>query len=106
MLVGTLFGTGGPLYVMYLTLRGLGKMDFRASFAIYFLVDGTLRLAGYGWVGYFGADALWKIASALPFAAIGLFAGGRIYSTLSPVTFKRIISVLLLGSGTALLLKY
>ncbi len=32
-LVGTLFGTGGPFYMIYLTIRGLEKRSLRASFA-------------------------------------------------------------------------
>ena len=35
-LVGTLFGTGGPFYVMYLKLRDLDKSVFRATFATNF----------------------------------------------------------------------
>ena len=31
--VGTLFGTGGPFYVIYLNLRKLDKTSFRATFA-------------------------------------------------------------------------
>jgi uncharacterized membrane protein YfcA len=39
-------------------------------------------------------------------AAAGLFAGGRLQTNLSQRTFVRIISILLLGGGIALLLKY
>ncbi|HEX5531424.1 MAG TPA: sulfite exporter TauE/SafE family protein, partial [Methylomirabilota bacterium] len=35
-LVGTLFGTGGPFYVIYLNLRGLDRSVFRATFAMNF----------------------------------------------------------------------
>src|SRR5258708_7697630 len=44
-LVGTLFGTGGPFYVIYLNLRGLERLAFRATFALNFLIDGRGRLA-------------------------------------------------------------
>src|SRR5260370_669757 len=44
-LVGTLFGTGGPFYVIYLNLRGLERLAFRATFAMNFLIDGGERLA-------------------------------------------------------------
>src|SRR5260370_3718492 len=44
-LVGTLFGTGGPFYVIYLNLRGLDRLAFRATFAMNFLIDGGVRLA-------------------------------------------------------------
>jgi len=104
-LVGTLFGTGGPFYVMYLSMRGLDKNALRASFAAWFVVDGTMRLGGYAAFGFLGAEALGKALLALPFAAGGLFVGGRIHTTLSQDAFRRIISVLLLVSGCGLLLK-
>lgn len=44
-LLGALFGTGGPLYVIYLGLRELGKGAFRATFALNFLFGGAIRLA-------------------------------------------------------------
>ena len=46
-LVGTLFGTGGPFYVIYLNLRGLDRSVFRATFAMNFLIDGGVRLAAF-----------------------------------------------------------
>ncbi|MCP5156582.1 MAG: sulfite exporter TauE/SafE family protein [Ectothiorhodospiraceae bacterium] len=104
-LVGTLFGTGGPFYVIYLTLRGLDRVAFRASFATWFLVDGSIRLVGYLTFGMFDREALVLTGAALPIALAALWVGGRLQTGMSPTTFKRLISVLLLGSGTALLLK-
>jgi len=104
-LVGTLFGTGGPFYVIYLSMRGLEKEALRASFATWFLVDGSLRLGGYAAFGFLGRDTVAAIAAALPFAALGLLVGGRIHTGLSQGVFRRVISVLLLFSGVALLLK-
>jgi len=37
-LVGTLFGTGGPFYVLYLKFRGLEKARFRATIATVFMI--------------------------------------------------------------------
>ncbi|MEM7250748.1 MAG: sulfite exporter TauE/SafE family protein [Pseudomonadota bacterium] len=104
-LMGTLFGTGGPFYVIYLTVRGLEKTVFRASFATYFAIDGTARIIGYGLLGFLSAQ-MWELfALALPVALVGLLVGGRMHVSISQVSFKRLISALLLASGTALLLK-
>ena len=105
-LVGTVFGTGGPFYIIYLGLRGLDKSALRATFAVNFLIDGSIRLTGYAAFGFFDRTALTYIALALPVAMAALFIGGRIHSTLSPRTFARTISALLLASGIALLFKY
>ena len=103
--VGTLFGTGGPFYVIYLNLRHLDKGAFRATFATIFLIDGALRLVGYAVKGFYTMEMLAYLAMAVPVAGLGLFFGGRIHTALGRDVFVRLISVLLLGSGTALLMK-
>ncbi len=103
--VGTLFGTGGPFYVIYLNLRKLEKTEFRATFAAIFLIDGAMRLAGYAIKGFYNLETFVYILAALPVCGAGLFIGGKIHTALSRDAFVRIISVLLLGSGTALIYK-
>ncbi|ETW93561.1 MAG: hypothetical protein ETSY2_51230, partial [Candidatus Entotheonella gemina] len=104
--IGTLFGTGGPLYVMYFNLRQIEKSGFRATFASNFLIDGGIRLAAYATAGLLHGAMLLSMLAALPVVGAGLYVGGRIHTGFSQETFKRFISVLLLCSGIALLLKY
>lgn len=104
-LVGTLFGIGGPFYVMYFKARQLGKEAFRATFAAIFLIDGAGRLLGYFGSGLFTPAFLYVLALAVPVMAGALYLGGRIHTNLSPLAFQRGISVLLIGSGAALLAK-
>lgn len=102
-LVGTLFGTGGPFYMIYLTIRGLEKRPLRASFAVYFLVDGSIRLVGFLLVGMLGANLLVTLLQWLPAAALGLLIGGRIHTDIPATVFKYLISLLLVFSGYRLL---
>ena len=102
-LVGTLFGTGGPFYVMYLKLRDLDKSVFRATFAT-FLIDGAIRLGSYAVIGLFRGKVLAYLLAALPMVAAGLYLWG-LQMGWSQNAFVRFISLLLLGSGMALLLK-
>jgi len=104
-LVGTLFGTGGPFYVMYLKLRDLDKSVLRATFAINFLIDGAIRLLSYACLGLLRWQLLLYLLAALPIVGIGLYLGGRLHTGFSPNAFVRFISFLLLGSGMALLFK-
>ena len=104
-MVGTLFGTGGPFYVAYFQLWGPGKAAFRATAATAFLIEGTTRVTGYLAAGFFTRDTLWMFALALPLTALGLYAGHHVHTSVSEGTFRRLIGVLLLGSGLALLLK-
>ncbi len=103
-LVGTLFGTGGPFYVIYLQLRGLGKTAFRATIATIFMLDGAARIVGYGLSGFYSMDTMILVAVSLPVMAIAMVVGGHIHTTISPESFKRAIGLVLLGSGAALLL--
>ena len=103
--VGTLFGTGGPFYVIYLQLRGLQKLEFRATFSAIFLLDGFGRLTGYLAGGFFPVETLLLAAASLPVMIIGMYIGGHTHTNISQVTFQRAISALLIVSGTALLFK-
>lgn len=104
-LIGTLFGTGGPFYVIYLKLRGLEKTNFRATFATIFLLDGAARLCGYLFNGYFNLATMLMVGCSIPIMMIGMYVGGRVHTEITQATFQRTISVLLICSGLALLLK-
>lgn len=104
-IIGTLYGTGGPFYVMYLKFRNIEKTQFRATFATIFLLDGAGRLAGYIYSGFFSMDLVLMMAVAIPLMVIGMFIGGHIHTNMSQQTFQRAISMLLVFSGLALLLK-
>ena len=105
-LVGTLFGTGGPFYVLYLKHRGLPKSQFRATFATIFLLDGAGRLTGYLGGGFFDRDWLVLAAGALPIMAAGLYFGGHIHTSISQRSFQVAVSSLLVISGFSLLLRH
>ena len=104
-LVGTLFGTGGPFYVIYLQLRQLDKAAFRATVASIFMIDGGIRVSGFALSGFFIHETLFLVALALPIMGLSMAIGGHIHTNISPTTFQRAIGALLLGSGVALLLK-
>ena len=45
------------------------------------------------------------LLASIPIAGIALFIGGRVHTTISQQTFVKLISLLLVTSGSALLLK-
>jgi uncharacterized membrane protein YfcA len=104
-LVGTLFGTGGPFYAIYLNLRDLDKGIFRATFAVNFLIDGGIRLTAYALLGLLSRQIFMYLLAALPIMGTGLYLGGRLHTKFSQRAFVRFMSLLLLGSGVTLLLK-
>jgi len=104
-LIGTLFGTGGPFYVIYLRLRHLEKTAFRATIATVFLIDGSSRIVGYFFSGFYTGETMYLLAAALPVMIVGMYLGGHIHTTISQRNFQRGIGILLVGSGLALLLR-
>jgi len=104
-MIGTLFGTGGPFYVTYFKARGLDKAAFRTTLAVTFLLDGAGRLFGFTASGYFNYEFLALVAMALPIMAVFMYIGGHIHTRLTQAQFQRAISILLIVSGTVLLLK-
>lgn len=105
-LIGTLFGTGGPFYVLYFSVRGIDKEEFRASYSVYFVLDGILRLGVYVFgLSLISTEWLPLLALALIPFALGLYAGGKVHREIDPMLFKKLISLILVASGAALILK-
>ncbi len=104
-LIGTLFGTGGPFYVIYLRLRQLDKTKFRATVATIFLIDGSSRIIGYFFSGFYHLETMLLLAAALPVMVVALYIGGHIHTTITQRAFQQAIGILLIASGMALLLR-
>lgn len=102
-LISTLFGTGGPFYVIYLQLQGLGKTTFRATIATIFFLDGTARIVAYSFNGFYTMDVLLLITICFPVMMVGMYIGGHIHTNISYQSIQKAIAVLLLVSGGALL---
>jgi uncharacterized membrane protein YfcA len=102
-LVGTLFGTGGPFYVIYLQLQGLNKSVFRATFASIFLLDGCLRITSYFISGLITMRVISLLLVAIPVMFIALYIGEHIHTNISQQHFQRLIGILLLVSSITLL---
>lgn len=104
-LIGTLFGIGGPFYVIYFRLRRLDKHQFRATFAMTYLIEGLARLLGYALTGLFDRQGMLLMAAGIPVVFAGLYLGEHIHSRLSQRGMHRLVTVLVFLAGIALLLK-
>lgn len=101
----SIFGTGGPFYIIYLQLRGMAKLPFRATTATIFLLDGCSRIIGYSIGGIYTESTILMTLMAMPVMFIALYVGGHIHTSISQKMFRNAISVTLIGSGLALLLR-
>ncbi len=104
--VGAIFGTGGPFYVIYFRLRGLDKTRFRATISISFVVDGSLRILGFIFSHVLNLRMGVLILCSIPLIWFGMFVGGRIHTNMTQQNFTKIVSLILFGSGIALFLKH
>ncbi len=104
-LVGALFGTGGPFYVIYLKTRQLNKSQFRATIASIFLIDGGARIVGYASGGLYTPQVLMLVAVLFPVLLLGMTLGHHLHIKINQKRFSQIISVMLMISGVILMYK-
>jgi len=103
---GTLFGTGGPPYIMYLTRRLRDKGEVRATFSWLFAIDGGFRLAIFLFAGLLLESKL-QLAYLLGLVpmALGLYAGNKVHMDMTSEGMLRVVGALLVLSGFMLFLK-
>lgn len=105
-LVGSLFGTGGPPYVVYLGHRIPDKARLRATLSGLFMLDGTLRLVSFAITGLLLQAGLGKrLLYALPLLALGLYSGHRVHLGIARRQLMMLIGALLVVSGVSLVWK-
>lgn len=97
-----LFGTGGPVYTLYLQRR-LPEVDqFRATISVVILLSGISRALAFGASGLYAQPAiLWLAAALLPVSLLGVFIGSRLRTRVSPAALQRLVLLLLAVAGVA-----
>jgi hypothetical protein len=98
-------GGGGTVVVIYMHMRGIGKIAFRATAAMLWFFEMAARVSGYALAGYYTTGVLLLIALLLPVMWFGTWCGERIHSRISQETFSKLLAVLLIASGVTLVLK-
>lgn len=105
-IVGALFGTGGPPYVIYLSHRLHDKTELRATVSGLFLLDGGLRIISFLVAGLLVQNHMFAaMLGALPVMALGLYLGHKVHVGLTNEQILKLIGLLLLISGVSLIWK-
>lgn len=115
--IGSVFASGGPMYIMYFDQRGMSTQALKATFSANFLIDGGLRLATYMFVGLFYGKVIWALVAGAILMFSALYFGNFIHTRVLQIDkekkhkpaelfFKRGIGFLLLCTGSMLLYKY
>jgi uncharacterized membrane protein YfcA len=99
----SLFGAGGPPYVIYLSQRGLSKEEFRATLGLVTMTSISLRVVAFLITGLLLDPRVWMAALVVvPAALAGIWLGRQIFQRLPREVLMRVVAVLLLGSGGSL----
>ncbi|MCX2863715.1 sulfite exporter TauE/SafE family protein [Paucibacter sp. PLA-PC-4] len=95
-----LFGTGGPIYTIYLARRVFDPNRFRATISVIILASGITRALSFGAAGLYGQpDLFLSAAGALPFCLLGLFAGSKLRHRVAPDRMRQALLLLLVCGG-------
>lgn len=101
-----LFGTGGPIYTIYLARRMEDKLTLRATISVLIFCSGLARLALFTGAGlYKDNDVLLLAGLLLPCALTGLYIGNRLHSRLPVHRVGQAVWGLLILAGAGLILR-
>jgi uncharacterized protein len=105
-LSSTVFGAGGPPYVIYLSQRGLTKEQFRATLGLTIISSISMRIVAFFLTGLLLEPQVWMTAlAAVPAALLAIYLSKKIYLKISREALMRAVALLLLFSGGSLILK-
>jgi uncharacterized membrane protein YfcA len=101
-----LYGTGGPIYTIYLARRLTDKVVLRATIGVLIFCTALIRLVLFTGSGFYQQAGLLPLAFALlPFAVIGYLVGSRLHARLSTRRAVQAVWALLIVGGTSLVLR-
>ena len=100
--LGGFAGLSGALPLVWLQMRGGPSARQRATYQPFNLIVLSLASLGMAISGALDARVLTIAALCLPVTLAGAWLGARLYTGVSEATFRRIVLVLLLGSGVIL----
>jgi uncharacterized membrane protein YfcA len=98
----SMFGVGGPIYVMYLTARGSTLEQIRATMPVIFIFTTIARIIIFAVAGLFTLNIVLTAGVLLPIMALGIWAGSRLHLSLSREHLVRFVGTLLVLSGASL----
>lgn len=101
----SVFGVGGPFYVMYLVGRGSTPNQIRATMPLIFMFTTVGRIVLFSIAGLMTKDVLVTAAALIPVMFIGLWLGNRLHLNISHNHAVRVIGTLLTLSGISLLIR-
>ncbi|MBN8473887.1 sulfite exporter TauE/SafE family protein [Sulfuritalea sp.] len=95
-----LFGTGGPIYTIYLVRRITDKHVLRATTSLMVLISAISRFVLFLMTGFFARDDVLQLALfLLPFVFLGLFVGHYLHRRFPLYRIMQAIWLILMVAG-------
>lgn len=88
-------GMNGPPLVVMFQAMGMAPRQFRATLQGVFCIQDLLAVVGFVVVGSFSRNALLLVVGGLAGMPLGWLLGDRVFHSLSPVVFRRVVLVVL-----------
>lgn len=99
-----LFGTGGPIYTIYLARRLPDKAVLRATISGLLFLSALARLVLFTGAGLYAQPQVLPLAAVLlPCALFGLYLGNHLHHRLTPRRVVQIVWVILIVGGAGLM---
>jgi len=100
------FGTGGPVYVAYLSGRIFDKSELRATILGLILLTAVFRIGAFSIGGLYAHEHIWLWwLMALPFCFAGVKLGHHLHDRLKSESLLTLVYLILVVSGVTLLIK-
>ncbi|CCO22483.1 sulfite exporter TauE/SafE family protein [Maridesulfovibrio hydrothermalis] len=96
---------GGPPTIIYSSLSGWSKDDFKATLASFFLVAGVMAAIGHLISGLTTVYAFQLFMASLLPIVLGIYLGTKLSSKVSEELYKRIVMILLVFMGIMLIIQ-
>ena len=87
----TAFAVGGPLIVLFLLARNLGRRSVRGAMALYLLVIAGIGVVAYASSGLYNLERLTLVAIVLVPAFIGFGLGGLLIQRMNERMFRYVV---------------
>jgi uncharacterized membrane protein YfcA len=104
--LSALYGTGGPLYTLYLARRIAEPMRLRATLAVLIFASALMRLVVFTGSGLLLQPAVGQLALALlPCAALGYLIGTRLHGRVGVAAARRAVWAVIVLGGLGMLVR-
>jgi uncharacterized protein len=104
--LGGAYNTPGPPVIVYGSLRGWPRDEFRAVLQAFFLVNGTLVVASHLAAGNVTGEVLQLYAVAVAAMGAGVWAGTQLDRRVSEARFAGLVAATILVLGASLMLDF